>query len=398
MKTVFIRAVSVAVLGGSLAGCLDFETDEGGADEGVVACPDGCPKARHGLSGEVMLFVNGKPSSAEGLYQTNIPLTDDGEYLGSAIHLYDPDATCEDGTTDCRLVELGKLRFDEELGELSVGDGSLKKLSLKELAWSETLGLYGVSYDVANDEWGILRMEVADWSRTEQQIAVERWTIRPCAGEGCTGDPQSAGTDPCYWQEAVSGLGFLGDELLLGVRGMGGVGIPNNGMIYRVALDVLDQGLCEYANDITHDPHYYACDLLCSPWSDFGPALGVSGDLEASQDGAYELAMVRAENDTIMPLDRQEVFRVDPPPSGGLSVAEPTGLYAEGVDPGFDIEGLARIDGVLYGIDVWAKVWRLDEAGHAVSVHEDLGSRFTEPDRSLRVRGATKVVIDPADG
>lgn len=397
MKTVFSSATGLVCLG-SLGGCIDFP-GSGDAGEAVMACPDdGCPGERHGLSGELMLFVNARPSSAEGLYQTNIPLTDEGEYLGSAIYLYDPDATCDDGTTACRVVELGKLRFDAELGEVSVGDRSLKKLELRELAWSSKLGLFGVSYDVVNDEWGVMKLDVPDWQRGEQQIAVERWTIPPCAGEGCTGDPKSADTDPCYWQEGVSGLGFLGDELLLGVRGMGGVGTPNNGMIFRVALDVLDRGWCVYPNDISHDPHYYACDRLCSPWADFGPALGVSGDLESSADGAYELAMVRAESDAIMPLDRQELFRVDPPGQCGVSVGESTGLYAEPIDPGFDIEGLARIDGVLYGIDVWAKVWRLDESGRAVSLHEDLSSHFEEPSLSLRVKGATQVVIDPADG
>jgi len=392
VKTVFIWPGCLAA---ALSACVDFDAQSGsGADDAALesSCIAGCGKGEHSLSGEVMLFVNGRFTAAEGLFQTNVPLDDDGSYIGSKIYLYDHDASCDGGGTDCRLVELGSLRLDERLGTTSLGDGSLRKFGLRELAWSPTQGLWSITYDVANDEWGIAELHVPGWREYGQEVAIDRYTIKP-------GDPQSPGTDPCYWQEAVSGLGFLGDRLLLGVRGMGGVGIPNNGMVYEVAYDVLrDQGWCEYENDTSHDPHYYACDVLCSPWSDFGPALGVSGDLEVSAAGDVELAMVRAENDAIMPLDRQAVFRIDAPSGDQPSVAQPTGLHADGVMPGFDIEGLARIDGVLYGIDVWGKVWLLDESGDAITVHEDLAVHFEDPEQSLRVRGATKVVVDASDG
>ncbi|MBC8074102.1 MAG: hypothetical protein IAG13_37630 [Deltaproteobacteria bacterium] len=391
MKTVFNWPAGLAVLSLSLAGCIDFAADDGGSSETDGACEDGCPTGRHGLSGELMLFANGRATSAEGQYQTNIPLAQGGTYLGSAIYLYDPDAVCDDGGTACRMVELGKLALDESMGELSVGDGSLKKFVIRDIAWSPTQGLWAVTYDVLNDEWAIAEITVPDWHATGQRLGIERYTILP-------GDPQAAGTDPCYWQENVSGLAFFGDELLLGVRGLGGTGIRNDGLVFRVDLDVIrEQGWCEYENDISRDPHYYACDVLCEPWADFGPALGVAGDLEVAPDRTQLLALARAEDEHIMPLDRQAIYTVAPP-AGEPTTPLATGLYVEGIAPGLDIEGLARVDGVLFGIDVAATLWRFDEGEGAVSVLEDLASHFEEPELSVRIRGATTVTVPPGDG
>lgn len=397
MRRTFRALVMVAAGGLSPGACIDLEpppvadgtagdgSASGGADETAGCEGEACV---HDLSGELMLFVNGRLSNADALYQNNLPLSEAGTYIGPSLWLYHPTRECDDGGTGCRLAELGHLRLDESLGALSVGDGSLAKLTLRELAWSPGLGLHAVTFDVKNDEWGLARLHVGDWTATEQDIAVERYTLLP-------GDAASESTDPCYWQEGVSGLEFLGDELFLGVRGMGGTGIPSNGAVFRIALDVLDQGHCVYENDVTQDPAYYACDVLCQPWAELVPQLGIAGDLAPDPAAAALLGMVRAESDAIMPLDRQELYRFVAPAEGEtVSTPVPEGILAEGIVPGVDIDGLARIEGVLYGIDVLGKVYRIDEDARTVTEHDDLGPRFPDHELSLRVRGATRVVVE----
>jgi hypothetical protein len=220
------------------------------------------------------------------------------------------------------------------------------------------------------------------------EIGVERFAILP-------GDAASPSTDPCYWQEGVSGLEFLGEELFLGVRGVGGSGIPSNGAVFRVARGVLEQGHCVYANDVSQDPEYYACDVLCQPWAQFPAQLGIAGDLAPDADEAALLGVVRAENGEIMPLDRQELFRMVAPAEGEPpSVPVSEGIYATGIVPGIDVDGLARIDGQLYGIDVLGKVYVFDEARQAVTEHDDLSALVPDFELALRVRGATRVVVD----
>ena len=333
MKTVFIGPAGLAL---ALGGCIDLQAPPGSDDPPAVVSPCERCDARD-LEGEVMLFVNGRLSSEAALYQANIPLEANGTYLGAAFFLYDPDAECEDGTTDCRLAHLGNLRLDEGLGSDSVDDDSLKKFSIRDIAWSPTHGLWGVSFDVLNDEWGIVRIDVPDWHAIGQELPLVRWNMRP-------GDAGAEGTDGCYWQESVSGLGFFGDELLLGVHGVGGVGIPNDGVVFEVDLDVVrDDAWCIYPDDPSKDPHYYACDVLCRPYATFGPQLGIAGDLEVVIAGDAALGIVRAENPEIMPLDRAELYRIDGP--GG---AEPSalGFAVGGIATGQDIDGLARIDGI----------------------------------------------------
>lgn len=383
VKTIFIGPAGLALV---LAGCIDLPPPEGSGQPVAVESPCERCDARD-LEGEVMLFVNGRLSSEAALYQANIPLDENGTYLGAALYLYDPDAECDDGTTDCRLAHLGNLRLDEALGSDSVDDDSLKKFSIRDIAWSPTHGLWGVSFDVLNDEWGIVRIDVPDWHGIGQELPLARWNIWP--GE----DPEP---DGCYWQESVSGLGFFGDELLLGVRGMGGVGITNEGVVFRVDLDVLsgDASWCVYADDPSEDPHYYACDVLCHPYASFGAQLGIAGDLEVVAGGDAALGIVRAENADIMPLDRAELYRIDAPEGDEPTPPSGLGFAVEGIETGKDIDGLARIDGVLFGIDVQGRVWRLDEAEHVAQMHEDLGAHFDTPSQSLRIRGATRVLVE----
>lgn len=397
MQRAFRALVLVAAGGLSPSACIDLEpppstggtvSDDGSPTAGVDETGCEGEACAHGMSGELLLFVNGRLSSADALYQNNLPLSEAGTYIGPSLWLYDPTRECDDGSNGCRLAELGHLRLDESLGELSVGDGALAKFTLRELAWSPDAGLMAVTFDVKNDEWGLARLHVDDWTSIDNEIGVERYTLLP-------GDAASASTDPCYWQEGVSGLEFLGSELFLGVRGMGGSGIPSNGAVFRIALDVLDQGHCVYENDVTNDPAYYACDVLCLPWAELQPQLGIAGDLAPDLEGMDLLGMVRAENEEIMPLDRQELYRIVAPAEGEtVSVPVSEGIVADGIVPGVDIDGLARIEGVLYGIDVLGKVYRIDEDARTVTEHDDLGPRFPDHELSLRVRGATRVVVE----
>jgi hypothetical protein len=268
-----------------------------------------------------------------------------------------------------------------------VADGSLRRFTLRDLAWSPERGLWAVTFDTKNDEWGIGALDIPDWGVSDNWIGVDRWVIKP-------GDPLSPSTDPCYWQEGVSGLGFLGDDLLLGVRGIGGSGIPNNGMIFRVALEVIEeQGHCVFPNDISQDPEYYACDVLCEPWAQFQPQVGVSGDVEPNLAGTAALAVVRGESEDVMPMDRQVVFSANPPMTGGVSTPQELGVYAEGIPQGLDVEGLAWIGDRLFGVDVWGKVYEFDLDEQIVYEHDDLSGLFDNYVEALKIRGATKVVL-----
>lgn len=403
MKRAFNIICLAAVAGLVMTACLDLEApplsggSEGASDDGSVTSDgadgtagEGCEAGgcTHALSGELMLFVNGRLSNADALHQSNLPLSDAGTFIGPSLYLYDPTRECDDGGNACRVAELGHLRLDERLGSSSVQDGSLAKFTLRELAWSPEAGLWGVSFDVQNDEWGLARLDVRSFAEVDAEIEVERFALVP-------GDAASPSTDPCYWQEGVSGLEFLGDALYLGVRGVGGSGIASNGAVYRVALDVLDQGHCVYPNDVSQDPAYYACDVLCAPWAQFPPQLGIAGDLAPNAEATALLGVVRAENAAIMALDRQELYRMADPADGeSVSEPEPAGLYATGIAPGIDIEGLVRLDGTLYGIDVLGRVYVFDEARQSVTQHDDLSGLFPDFELALRVRGATRVVVD----
>ena len=131
------------------------------------------------------------------------------------------------------------------------------------IAWHPERGLWAAGFDSLNDEWSISALEIDDWSRNDNLIGVDRWVIPP-------GPAESPSTDPCYWFESVSGLGFAGDELLLGVRGAGTKGLVTDGSLLRVDLDVFDQGHCVHPSDTSQDPLYYACDVVCEQWCSFG--------------------------------------------------------------------------------------------------------------------------------
>jgi hypothetical protein len=364
----------------------DDDSDSDG-ESGTEGCGDDCSTA-HGFSGELILFANARLSDPASAFQSHLPLDEEGTFIGNSLYLYDPTRTCEGGGNDCRLVELGYMRLDDQLGPISVADGSLRKFVVRDIAWHPDHGLWAATFDALNDEWSISRLEVPDWTLPDNSMGVDRWVIPPGAAE-------SPSTDPCYWFESVSGLGFASGELLIGVRGAGSKGLLTDGSLLRVDLDVLDQGYCVQPSDVSQDPLYYACDVLCEPWCSFGPKVGVAGDIVERLEGSGASAWLRSEDDLIMPLGRNELSSCDVPAANEVSTAVPDNVFDDQVVRGDEIDGLARVGGVLYGISVLGKVYRIDEVERTVELIDDLVGLF--PDQGLRVRGATEVLVPTAE-
>lgn len=382
MKATFIWRVAALALGLAPTACLSLELseDDGGETEG---CEPSCGPIDHELSGELILFVNARLSDEAAAFQSHLPLDDDGTYIGNALYLYDPARECEDGGNACRLAKVGHLRLDESLGEISVADNSLRKFVVRDLAWHPELGLWGATFDTLNDEWSISKLVVYNWARTDNLIEVERWVIPP-------GPAESPSTDPCYWFESVSGLGFAGDELLLGVRGAGSKGLVTDGSLLRIDTQVFEQGHCVYEGDVSQDPLYYACDAICEQWCSFGERIGVAGDVIEQRDGLGASAWLRSEDEVVMPLGHNELSSCIAPESGELTLAEPDDVFLDEVVRGDEIDGLARIGEKLYGLSVLGKVYEIDESARTVTQIDDLGPLF--PEQGLRLRGATEVV------
>lgn len=412
MKATFICGLCGVGLGVLASGCVDLEVppigdeastqdDEAGdgdgddddddpeSDDGESGT-DGCDECStgHGFSGELMLFANARLSDAASSFQSHLPLDEEGTFIGNSLYLYDPTRTCEGGGNECRMVELGYMRLDEQLGPISVDDGSLRKFVVRDIAWHPDHGLWAATFDGLNDEWSISRLDVPDWTLADNSIGVDRWVIPPGAAE-------SPSTDPCYWFESVSGLGFAAGELLIGVRGAGSKGLLTDGSLLRLDLDVLEQGHCVEPSDVSQDPLYYACDVLCEPWCSFGPKVGVAGDIIERLEGEGASAWLRSEDELIMPLGRNELSSCDVPAPDDVSTAVPDDVFDDAVVRGDEIDGLARIGGVLYGISVLGKVYRIDEVERTVEQIDDLIGLF--PEQGLRVRGATEVIVPAAE-
>ena len=401
MKAIFIcelfdrscRAAGLVALAAGLAttACVDLELppatdgETGGDSDTTDGCDtDECAPPTHELSGELILFVNARLSDEASAFQSHLPLAEDGTFVGNALYLYDPNRECEDGGNACRLTTIGNLALDERLGDISVSDNSLRKFVVRDLAWHAERGLWAATFDSLNDEWSISTLTVDDWSRTDNLIGVERWVIPP-------GPAESPSTDPCYWFESVSGLGFAGDELLLGVRGAGSKGLVTDGSLLRVDTEVFEQGHCVHPSDVSQDPDYYACDVVCEQWCSFGSKVGVAGDVIAQREGDGASAWLRSEDESVMALARNELSSCAPPEPGEITLAEPDNVYIDDVVRGDEIDGLARIDGTLYGLSVLGKVYEIDEVARIVTEVDDLAGLF--PDQGLRLRGAAEVVV-----
>ena len=391
MKVIIKIACAVSLP--ALAGCVGYGSQgvdvfEGeGLPEPVSLC-EGCLVEQE-LRGELMLFVNTKLTGVDANFSSNFPLDNEGRYVGNALYLYDPTRTCDDAGSSCRLARLGNLWLDERMGPLSLEDQSLQRFSLRDLAWHEARGLWGLSYDPLNDEWGLTALGVPDWTRSDNRITVERYAFR-------NGPVADAATDACYWRQSMTGLGFVGDELWAGSAGKPGNGLDARGAIFRIdPAFVQAPSHCVLPNDVTADPSYYACTAICSVWTSFAEKAGVAGDMAESLDGSM-LALVRAEDTAVLPGGQNAIFEVP------LDVAEqapaPYGPYISNLAAGLDVEGLARIKGVLYGINTAGTVFRIDEApvdgDWKVDIHDELGLLFTASEASVRIRGATRVVIE----
>ena len=391
MKVIIKIACAVGLP--ALAGCVGYGSQgvdvfEGeGLPEPVSLC-EGCLVEQE-LRGELMLFVNTKLTGVDANFSSNFPLDNEGRYVGNALYLYDPTRTCDDAGSSCRLARLGNLWLDERMGPLSLEDQSLQRFSVRDLAWHEARGLWGLSYDPLNDEWGLTALGVPDWTRSDNRITVERYAFR-------NGPVADAATDACYWRQSMTGLGFVGDDLWAGSAGKPGNGLDARGAIFRIDPAFMQApSHCVLPNDVTADPSYYACTAICSVWTSFAEKAGVAGDMAESLDGSM-LALVRAEDAAVLPGGQNAIFEVP------LDVAEqapaPYGPYISNLAAGLDVEGLARIKGVLYGINTAGTVFRIDEApvdgDWKVDIHDELGLLFTASEASVRIRGATRVVIE----
>lgn len=391
-----ILKMACAMILPALVGCVGFgeqgvDPFEGdGLPEEVSLC-EGC-RPDQALRGELMLFVNTKLTGVDSNYTSNHRIDNEGRFVGNAMYLYDPTLECDDGGAGCRLAKLGNLWLDDRMGPLSLDDQSLQRFTVRDLAWHPKRGLWGLSYDTLNDEWGLTTLTVPDWTRTDNRVEVVRYAFR----YGPVDDPE---TDACYWRQSMTGLEFVGDELWAGSAGKPGNGLDARGAIFRVDPGFIAKPEhCILPSDITQDPEYYACAPICSVWTTFAEKAGISGDMAATRDEAAMLALIRGEDETVLPVGQNALFEVaiDAP------AQEPTayGPYIADLPVGLDVEGLARVKGVLYGINTVGTVFRIDEqpegetTGWKVAVHDELGPLFTAGDLSVRIRGATRVVVE----
>jgi hypothetical protein len=143
---------------------------------------------------------------------------------------------------------------------------------------------------------------------------------------------------------------------------------------------------------------YYACSKICSVWTTFDEKARVAGDMVVGpRRGMLALMARRGPGGA---ADRAErALRGPSRWPGGRSAGRPMARTSRTAG-GLDVEGLARVKGELYGINTAGTVFRIVEpppgesGGWKVEVHDELGPLFTAPDLSVRIRGATRVVIE----
>lgn len=387
------------ILGASVvAACTDLPIDDDafadryGLPDEVENCSS-CAEPAAPPSGEYMVFVNAKLSDVTANYTANFPIAADqcdGRefrcYIGPSLYLYDPTRTCEGASTACRVSRVGNLWLDERMGSVSVSDQSLKRFTLRDLAWNPTYGLWALSFDSLNDEWGIASLDVPAWDRSDNRIGLDRYAFRP-------GPIDDAATDDCYWRANLTGLGFVGDQLYAASSG-------RDGEVY--ALDSSFLGAPKHSvhpSDNSGDPNYYADRRLCSTAVAFASPAGVAGDVAEGASGD-PIAVVEAVDagEPELPLGRNALYTFEPVAPGTTVDARPYGPTLDNVEAGRQIEGLAHINGKLYGIGARGIVYQItepSEPGGAWSLqpYDDLGPHFDDPELGLLIRGATRIVL-----
>ena len=389
MKTI----ISIALIGAAtaVAGCVGFgsmqpDTFEGEGLPDEVALCEGCPEDQP-LRGELMLIVNTRPTDGDANFTANFPLDAEGRYVGNALYLYDPELPCDGG--GC-LSRVGNLWLDEKMGPISMADQSLLRFVVRDLAWHPDKGLWGLSYDPLNDEWGLMTLGVPDWTRADNRIESVRYAFK-------YGDAQDPSTDACYWRQSMTGLEFVGDALYAASAGKPGNGLDASGAVFHLdPAFIAAPRHCVLPSDSSQDPIYYACDPVCSVHALFDEKVGVSGDMAPGPDGDI-LALIRGEMSDDFPEGRHELQRV--PATGAAPAPRSYGPFIDDVPAGLEIEGLARIRGSLYAVGIGGTIYKITEpsadapGSWSFKVHDELGPLFVDPDRSLRIRGATAVVV-----
>lgn len=391
MKTIISIVLAGAAVAG--AGCVGFEEMQPDTFMGEGLPPEvdlceSCPEDQP-LRGELALIVNTKPTDPDSNYTANFPLDAKGRYVGNGLYLYDPARTCDGADGPC-LTRLGNLWLDDKMGPISMSDQSLLRFTVRDLAWHPDHGLWGLSYDPLNDEWGLMTLGVPDWTRADNRVESVRYAFR----YGDVNDPE---TDACYWRQSMTALEFVGDALYAGSAGKPGNGLDARGAVFRLDPEFIAAPKhCVLPTDISQDPMYYACTPVCRVHALFEEKLGVSGDLAEGPDGDL-LALVRGEMSDTYPEGRHELLRV--PTTGEDPEPAAYGPFIADIMAGLEIEGLARVAGTLYAFGIGGTVYKIVEptpeapSTWRFAVHDELGPLFSDPDRSLRIRGATAVTV-----
>jgi len=334
----------------TLFGCITLTVEPLPPTTSVEDCA-GC--VANDLTGEVLAFVNGKLTDPAAAYTANA-VHEDGAVLAASIFLYDPARPGE-------LVKWGNV----DLGENLLGDDAKEQTTFQELAWDAEGGLWGLAIDYINDEWLLVEIEVPDPAGADQRLPGTIYAFRT--------------TDPISWEPARSGMMASGGALILGGRADAGGG---PGRLFRSALPTgwsVDPAYPE-------DPEFYSDAQLTEAWLDFPEGLGVAGDLASGDPlGLEALMTARAERSSAGDLDENRLF-------GAGEGIEDLGLAFD-VVRNRDVEGLALIDGALWGVDTEAVIWRFDlETGEAEAV-DDLSGLLADPDDGVRIRGAAGVTL-----
>ena len=343
------RPAAGMALASLASGCINLTVQPLPPSAGVDDCV-GC--APNDLEGTVFAFVNGKLTDAATAYSTNVILEDDASVLGATVLLYDPQRPGH-------VVKLGNV----DLGPDHLGDGAKARQTFKDLAWHPDLGLWALTLDYVNDEWILTHIDVPDWQASDQRLPATSYAFRT--------------TDPIYWEPAVSGLAFVGDQLVLGTQAdAAGPG----GRLFT--SDVPDAWGVEPA--YPDDPEFYADRVLSELTTAFPDGLGVAGDLA---DGDQALATVRSESTDAGDLEINWLWQALPEPLDlGLDVS---------VIRNQDLEGIAVLDDpdTAWAIDTEATIFRFDLADGAAGKVDDLSAVFTDPVDGIRIRGAARVTI-----